>query len=170
MVELKFRFSKFCVALVLAIFFSLLPGAIVYSQQAPSQPPATSTIKGKLASEALSTLGIDRRYDLYFDHALGLLLNPSTSYKLQTWLGEVLAREAGWKKTQAKYIAKLEANFSEAELRDLLKLSQQPVMKKLLRAEIQVYTETSKERRRLLERVWTDYSEGKIPIPDNVLK
>ncbi len=170
MAELKFRFSRFFVALILVVFCSFFPGAIVYSQQATIKPPQTTTVKGKLASEVLSTLGIDRRYDLYFDHALGLLLNPSVDAKFQKWMGETLAREAGWNKTQAKYIDKLEADFSEAELKDLLKLSQQPVMKKLLRAEIQVYADTSKQRRQLLERVWYDYNEGRISPPANVLK
>jgi hypothetical protein len=170
MVELKFRFYNFFLALVLVVCCSFLPCSIVYSQQATTKPPATTTVKGKLASEVLSTLGIDRRYDLYFDHALGLLLSPGVSSKFQAWMTEMLAREAGWNKTQSQYIAKLEANFSEPELRDLLKLAQQPVMKKLLRVEIQVYTETSPQRRRLLERVWSDYSEGKIAPPDDVLK
>ncbi len=165
-----FRFLKFLLALVLVVFCSFVPGSIGYSQQATTKPPVTTTVKGKLASEVLSTLGIDRRYDLYFDHALGLLLNPSVDAKFQKWMGEMLAREAGWSKAQSKYIAKLEANFSEVELKELLKLSQQPVMKKLLRAEIQVYTDTSPERRRLLERVWTEYNEGKISPPANVLK
>jgi hypothetical protein len=70
MVELKFRFYNFFLALVLVVCCSFLPCSIVYSQQATTKPPATTTVKGKLASEVLSTLGIDRRYDLYFDHAV----------------------------------------------------------------------------------------------------
>jgi hypothetical protein len=122
MAKLKFRFSKFLLALVLVVFCSFIPGSIGYSQQATTKPPVTTTVKGKLASEVLSNLGIDRRYDLYFDHALGLLLNPGVNAKFQKWMGELLAREAGWNKTQSKYVTKLAADFSEAELRELLKL------------------------------------------------
>jgi hypothetical protein len=167
MLLLKSRFSQFCLALVLVFCCSFFPEWLAYSQQT-SKPPATTTVKGKLASEVLSNLGIDRRYDLYFDHAVGIVVSPNTNSKFQTWLGEMLAREAGWSKIQAKYVAKLETEFSEAELRQLTKISQQPVMKKLLRAEIQAYTATSTQRRQLLARVWSDYNEGKIPIPASV--
>jgi hypothetical protein len=169
MFVLKSRFSKFCLALVLVICCSFFPGWIAYSQQPSSKPPTTTaTVKGKLASEVLSNLGIDRRYDLYFDHAVGIVLAPSTNSKFQKWMGEMLAREAGWNKTQAKYVAKLETDFSESELKELSKLSQQPVMKKLLRAEIQVYAATSTQRRQMLNRVWSDYNEGKIAVPANI--
>jgi hypothetical protein len=167
---LKSRFFKFCLALVLVICCSFFPSWLAYSQQPSSgkPPTATTTVKGKLASKVLSNLGIDRRYDLYFDHAVGIVLSPSTSSKFQTWMGEMLAREAGWNKTQSKYVEKLTADFSETELTELSKLSQQPVMKKLLRAEIQVYAATSTQRRQMLNRVWNDYNEGKIAVPANI--
>ena len=170
-IDFKFRFSKSLIAIFLVIFCTLLPVSIANSQQpGKSKTPVTTTTTKKLASEVLSTLGIDRRYDLYFDHALGLLLSPSLDTKFQTWMGEELAKAAGWQKMQDRYIAKLGADFSEAELRDLLQQSQQPALKKLLRTEIQVYRDTAPQRRKLLQQFWNDYNEGKIAPPPSVTK
>jgi hypothetical protein len=82
----------------------------------------------------------------------------------------VLVREAGWAKIEDKYIARLETSFSESELKELLNLSERPLVKKLLQDEIQAYTDVSEERRKLLFKVWDDYNSGIINPPSELLK
>jgi hypothetical protein len=67
-------------------------------------------------------------------------------------------------------LPRLEADFSETELQELLNLSKQPLMKKLLKAEVQAYSEVGKERRKLLFQIWDDYNSGKIEAPKDILK
>jgi hypothetical protein len=52
----------------------------------------------------------------------------------------------------------------------LLELSKRPLMKKLLRTEIQAYEETGKTRAKLLWQAWDDYNSGKINVPDHLWK
>jgi hypothetical protein len=81
-----------------------------------------------------------------------------------------LARVAGWKYVESQYVARLESNFSEMELQELLDLAKRPLMKKLLRTEIQAYEETGEKRARLLWKAWDDYNSGKINVPSNLLR
>ena len=77
----------------------------------------------------------------------------------------MLAREAGWKYVETDYIARLEADFSETELKELLNLPQQPLMQKLLRSQFQAYSNTSSARYQRLNQVWEDYNSGRIAPP-----
>jgi hypothetical protein len=99
-----------------------------------------------------------------------MLLPTSSKPKFRQWIQGVLAREAGWEKIENKYIARLESHFSESELRELLKLSKNPFMKKLLQDEIQAYSNVSEERQKLLFKVWDDYKSGFIKPPPELLK
>jgi len=82
---------------------------------------------------------------------------------------EGVERGAGWATIEDKYIARIEASFSESELKELLKLSKQPPIQKLLQNEIQLYTDVSEQRRKLMFRFWDDYNSGKILPPAELL-
>lgn len=176
--EVQLRFPKVLIAFLLAVFCTFIAANAVLSQQVASCEMNRSAItttaasnKQQLAKEVLSELGIARRYDLYFDHAMGLVLGPgyNASSKFSAWLREILAQNAGWKCVENEYAARLEADFSEAELQELLELSEQPVMKKLLRSETQAYIDTAQKRFDLLNAVWENYQEGNINPPPDVL-
>jgi Uncharacterized protein conserved in bacteria (DUF2059) len=128
-----------------------------------------STAKRQLAKEVLAETGIAEEYDLHFNNITDITFPASmTNERFRNWLQGVLTQEAGWKHIEDQYITKLEANFSEAELTELLNLSKQPLMKKLLQTEIQAYSSTAKERRKLLDKVWNDYNSGNISVPPEV--
>jgi hypothetical protein len=128
-------------------------------------PPVTSlSPKQQLARDVLIATGIAKQYDTYFDHSIGLVVF-SQNLQFTNWLREMLAREAGWKYVEADYIARLEADFSETELKELLSLSQQPLLQKLWRSQFQVYGDTSPARYQRLNQVWDDYNSGMIDPP-----
>jgi hypothetical protein len=81
---------------------------------------------------------------------------------------ELFAREAGWKYVRDEYEARLAADFSASELQELLKLSRQPVMKRLLQSEIRAYTDTNDKRHRLGFQVWDNYNRGKFKPPAGI--
>jgi Uncharacterized protein conserved in bacteria (DUF2059) len=167
MLKIKLRFSEFLMAFLLVIFCTFFAVGAASSQQVPS---GETHAKQQLAREVLLELGIAQRYDLYFDHSMGLVLAPGTNPEFKTWLREMLAQEAGWKYVEDEYVARLEADFSEAELEELLTLSEQPLMKKLLQSEIQAYADTDRERYDLLNAAWINYNEGRInPPPESLL-
>jgi hypothetical protein len=140
------------------------------SEKAQSKVEITAESKKKLAKEVLSEIEIAKQYDLYLNNSIDITISASRkNEKLRKWLQSVLAKEAGWKHIENQYITQLEANFSEAELTELLNQSKQPLMKKLLQAEIQAYTNASEERRKLLDKVWNDYNSGIITPPPEVL-
>ncbi len=126
--------------------------------------------KQELAREILAEIGIAQKYDLHFANAIDLGVGSSSNPKFDAWLHGMLVRGAGWKYAEAKYIARLETDFSEAELQELLNLSKQPLTKKLLQAEVQAYADTGKERRKLFTQFWDDYNSGKIQAPKEILK
>lgn len=171
MFKLKFYVSSF-----LIIFSILVTACLANSQQQTPQKvrakiESTTTSKKELARQVISEAGIAKKYDLYLNNIVDITISPSTNNdQFREWLQGVLAKEAGWKHIEAQYITSLEANFSEAELKELLNLSKQPLMKKLLQAEIQAYTNTSKKRRTLLDKVWNDYNSGKITPPQDILR
>jgi hypothetical protein len=127
--------------------------------------------KQELAREILTEIGVAQKYDMHFANVIDMVGNPDSSKpKFDAWLQGILVQKAGWRHAEAKYITRLEADFSEAELQELLNLSKQPLMKKLLQAEVQAYADVGNERRKLLFQVWDDYNSGKIEAPKDILK
>jgi|GEM_PF-1050745 len=137
-----------------------------------SPTPITVPLKSKkqLAREVLVELGIGKQYDLYFWNSVDISSGTGSRTKFSTWLQKTLARVAGWKYVESLYVARLESNFSEMELQELLDLAKRPLMKKLLKAEIQAYEETGEKRARLLWKAWDDYNSGRINIPADLWK
>ncbi|WP_427158463.1 DUF2059 domain-containing protein [Aliinostoc sp. HNIBRCY26] len=161
---------------IFIIFSIFVSACIAHSQQQPSQKVrserenTTTTSKKELAKQVLSEAGIAQKYDLYLNNSVDITISPSTSNdQFRVWLVGILAKEAGWQKIENQYITSLEANFSEAELKELLKIAKKPLMKKLLQAEIQSYVNASQQRRKLLDKVWDDYNSGKIIPPQNIV-
>ena len=140
------------------------------SQDSPTSITVPLKSKKQLAREVLVELGIGKQYDLYFWNSVDISIVNGSRTKFSAWLQKTLARVAGWKYVESQYVARLEANFSEMELQELLDLAKRPLMKKLLRAEIQAYEETGEKRARLLWQAWDDYNSGKINVPSNILR
>jgi hypothetical protein len=153
--QLNFRFSN--LLLVSCLF---LVGC--------TATPAKS--KQELAREILTEIGIAQKYDMHFASIIDMTVAPAFKPKFDAWLQGILVQGAGWKHVEAQYIARLEADFSEAEPQELLNLSKQPLMKKLLQAEVGAYADVGKERRKLLFQIWDDYNSGKIEAPKDILK
>ena len=144
--------------------------AIAYTEQdVPAPITVTAKSKKQLARELLVELGIGKQYDLYFWNSVDLAYGTGTRTKVSEWLQKTLAQVAGWRYVESQYVARLEANFSEMELKELMELAKRPLMKKLLRTEIQAYEETGTKRARLLFQAWDDYNSGKINMPPNLL-
>ncbi|ALF53519.1 hypothetical protein ACX27_12805 [Nostoc piscinale CENA21] len=169
MFKVKLQFSKF-LGLLLIVCFTFFTVYVANSQQLPlveyqSKTPPKATSKYKLATEVLLEIGIAQRYDMYFDHLIGTLIGKGDDFKLYARFRKMFAREIGWRHFKDAYAARLEADFSEDELKKLLNLSKQPVMKKLLQSEVKAYMDTSKQRFKMGFELWENYNNGKISLP-----
>ncbi|MBD2175982.1 hypothetical protein H6F42_03485 [Pseudanabaena sp. FACHB-1998] len=171
--RLSLNLSKFLFIACISIFsYSPTFTAIANAENSQQSPTSTVSIKSKkqLARELLVELGIGKQYDLSFWNMVDFAYGTGTRTKFSEWLQQMLAQSAGWKYVEPQYVASLEANFSEMELMELLDLAKRPLMKKLVRSQIQAYEETGEKRARLIFKVWEDYNSGKINIPPNLLK
>ncbi|BAZ36628.1 hypothetical protein NIES4101_25470 (plasmid) [Calothrix sp. NIES-4101] len=169
MFKVKSQFSKF-LGLLLIVCFTFFTVYVANSQQLPlveyqSKTSARETTKYKLATEVLLEIGIAQRYDMHFDHLMGTLIGKGDDFKLYTRFRKMFAREIGWRHFKDAYAARMEADFSEDELKKLLNLSKQPVMKKLLQSEVKAYMDTSKQRFKMGFDLWDNYNNGKINLP-----
>lgn len=169
MFKVKLQFSKL-IGLLLVFCLTFIMVDVANSQRLPigevqSQTSAKETTKYKLASNLLPEIGIAQRYDLHFDHLLGSLIGKGDDSKLYARFRKMFTREIGWKHFKDAYAARLAADFSEQELKDLLNLSKQPVVKKLLQSEIKAYMDTSKQRLKMGFQLWDNYNSGKINLP-----
>jgi Uncharacterized protein conserved in bacteria (DUF2059) len=169
MFKIKLRFSKF-LALLLVVCITFFTAHIANSQQLlldenQFRTSARETYKSELASELLLKIGIAKRYDMYFDHLMGSLIGNGDDFKLYARFREMFVREIGWQHFKDAYAARLEADFSEDELKELLALSKQPLMKKLLQSEVNAYMDTSEQRFRMGFEVWDNYNMGTISLP-----
>ena len=167
---------KSWVITILFILSILLIGYVVSAQQVSlmkvaSKVKATVQSKHVLARAVLTETGIAKQYNLLLGNGLEMAFNQEKlgNAKLVAWMESLLAQEAGWKHVEAKYTAQLEANFSEAELRKILNLAKQPLMKNLLQAEIEAYTNSAGERHRLISKFWDNYVAGLFIPPSDVL-
>ncbi|MGB7415003.1 MAG: DUF2059 domain-containing protein [Thermosynechococcaceae cyanobacterium] len=164
MIKVKSRFLAFLLGCILLI------GCVANSQV------ITAQTKPELARAVLLESGISAKYNLYLSNSIDMVFPPppsppsSRDSKLRRWLLPILEQEAGWGKIEDKYLARLVASFSESELKELLSLAKLPLVKKLLQEEITAYSDASDERRRLLFKVWEDYSNGLHIQPPDVLK
>jgi arsenate reductase-like glutaredoxin family protein len=162
---------KLWISTLLLVFFISVSGCAANSQQAPSATATTIQSHQELAKVVLSEVGIAAQYDLHLGNSIDLALNPAAARnaKFVAWLQAQVVQKAGWKYAEAKYVTQLQASFSEQELKQLLTLAKQPLMKKLLRAESQAYADATSERRRLLDKFWNDYNSGLLNPPPEVL-
>ncbi|OYQ62472.1 hypothetical protein B9G53_21990 [Pseudanabaena sp. SR411] len=173
MKKLKLKFLGFSSFLLFGCMSLSAYTAIANAETSQDSPtPITVTLKSKkqLAKEILVELGIGKQYDLYFWNSVDISTGNGSRTKFSSWLQKTLARVAGWKYVESQYVARLESDFSEVELQELLDLAKHPLMKKLLRAEIQAYEETGEKRARLLWKAWDDYNSGKINVPAHLWK
>lgn len=170
MFKVKLQFFKF-LALMLVVCLTIFTVSVANARQLPlaatqSKISAKETAKSKLASELLAESGIAKRYDMHFDHLMGTLIVKDNESKLYAMFRKMFVREIGWKHFKDAYAARLAADLSEDELKELLKLSKQPVMKKLLQSEVKAYTkDTSKQRFKIGFKLWDEYNNGKINLP-----
>ena len=169
MFKVKLQFSKF-LSMCLVVCFTFFTVYVANSQQLPldedqSKTSARDDSKYKLASEVLPEIGIAKRYDMHFDHMIGPLIVKGDDFKLYARFRKMFVQEIGWKHFKDAYAARLEADFSEDELKELLNLSNLPVMKKLLQSEVKAYMDTSKQRFKMGFELWNNYNDGKINLP-----
>jgi hypothetical protein len=171
MFKIKLKFSKLIGLLLVLFCFTFFSVNVANSQRIPlvevqSKTSAAETSKHKLATEVLLEIGIAKRFDTHFDHLMGTLISGNGSdLKLLARFRKMFVREIGWEHFKDAYAARLEADFSEDELKELLNLSKQPVMKKLLQSEVTAYMDTSKQRFKMGFELWNDYSNGKVSLP-----
>ena len=169
MSKVKLQFSMF-LGLLLVACFTFFTVWVANSQQLPlaefqSKTSVRETAKYKLANEVLLEIGIAKRYDMHFDHVIGSLIGKGDDFKLYTRFRKMFIREIGWTHFQDAYAARLDADFSEDELKELLNLSKQPLIKKLLQSEVKAYMDTSKQRFKMGFELWDNYNNGKISLP-----
>jgi N-acyl-D-aspartate/D-glutamate deacylase len=137
-------------------------GSFGENQAKPSVP---SISKQALARTVLTEFGIGQRYDLYFDHMTGALIIGS-DLKMRKRFNQMFVREAGWKHLEDKYVATFEADFSEAELQELLEIAKRPAIVKLLQAEVKAYDGTASDRYKLSSNLWENYNNATINLPE----
>lgn len=162
MIKLNFRWLA-------ALFVScVLFISCAANSQNIAEPPIQT--QRELAKAVLAEAGIDQRYDLYLGNSIDMaMFSPEPrNLKLMAWLKSLVAKEAGWKFAETTYVTQLEANFSAPELKELLALAKQPLMKKLLQADLDAYVAAGGERRKRFFQVWDDYNYGKFDIPAEV--
>jgi hypothetical protein len=171
MFKVNLKFSKL-LGFLLVICLTFFTVEVANSQQyplgeAPSKTSVRETSKYKLASDLLPEIGIAKRYDMHFDHLLGTLIGKGNDFKLYARFRKMFAREIGWKHFKNAYVARLEADFSEDELKEMINISKQPVMKKLLQSEVKAYMDTSNQRFKMGFELWDSYNSGKINLPSD---
>jgi hypothetical protein len=167
MSRVKLHFSKFLLA-----FFLVLASVCFTRSMAIATFPETSALpnfvaqsasKKELANQLLSSIGIASRYDMHFGHTMGISFGGETiNAKENARMRKMIVREAGWKYVKDDYVAKFSADFSVAELKELLRLSKLPVMQRLLRSEVQAYDITAPKRYKLLYTLFDNYSNGLV--------
>ena len=173
MKKLKFRLLSFPNLLLATwISFAAYPVVVCAEISSDLRSPSSNTtaIKSKkqLAQEVSIELGIGEKYDLHLKSVVDMAIGANSKPQFRTWLHSTLTKFTGWKYVESEYGARLEANFSETELKELLELAKLPLMKKLLRAEIQAYADTSDKRLKLFQKFWEDYNSGLINEPKNL--
>lgn len=124
--------------------------------------------KRQLATAILQELGVAKRYDLFIGNAVDLATLPTHSQRFVDWLTSVMAERGGWKTVALKYSRRLEDTFSESELQELLALAQNPTLRKFLQTELASYSATRLDRRLFFARIWEDYNNGSIPVPEGM--
>jgi len=123
-----------------------------------TQSAAQLPSKPELAKAVLVESGIASQYDLYLRNGVELAAPPKITDRFINWIHQLLIQEAGWQQVESQYRTQIEASFSAAELKDMQKFFQRPVVKKLLQVETQSYLNTSPTRRALLLKVWDAYN------------
>jgi len=159
-----------CIVLAIA---HMQPALAMNPPAAADRPAASKTseqpmTKRQLITAVLQEMGIAKRYDQYLGNAIDLAVFPNQSVKFIDWLHGVLAERAGWNTVALAYGRRLENQFSEAELTELLALAKNPILQKLFQAELESYDATGRDRRQFFSRVWEDYNNGNIPMPDGI--
>ena len=159
--------AGFCLVLAIA---HLQPAAAIepVTPEPISTETAQSMTKRQLATAVLQELGVAKRYDLYVGNAVDLATSPTQSQRFVDWLTSIMAERGGWKTVSLKYSRRLEDTLSESELQELLTFAQNPTFRKFLQAEIDSYLATRLDRRLFFSRIWEDYNNGSIPVPEGM--
>jgi hypothetical protein len=160
----------------LFVFCILLIGCVSNAQQVSSEVihselATTAQSKQALVTAVLSEVGLPRRYNTYLGNSIDIAVSPETfkKDKFIAWMQALFVKEAGWSHVEAQYVDQLKANFSEAELKELLALAKRPLVKKLIQTELAAYSKTTEKRRRLLFELWNNYNTGEFTPPPDAL-
>lgn len=163
--------------MLLLLFCLFVVGCVTQSQRVSlgeTRPEMVMTAKAKddLVMAVLSEAQISNRYDLYLGNSIDMALPPETTsnVRIMNWIQALFVKEAGWSHIEDQYTTQLKEKFSEAELRELLNLVKQPLVKRLVQAEIEAYSASAKERRRLLSKMWDNYNRGMFKPPSETMQ
>ncbi len=163
--------------LLLFVFCAFAVGCLANLNQASSVAVSTAIVaadqsKQDLVIAVLSEAGIAKQYDLYLGNSVDIVvpLETTSNDKFMAWLQALCVREAGWDSIAAQYIDQLEKDFSETELRELLALTQQSLVARLVQSEMEAYAASAAERRRLLAVLWENYNSGVFTPPPEIFQ
>ncbi len=132
---------------------------------------AQTLTKRELAKTVLTELGVASRFNVYLTSGAdqvsgGAIQNP----RMHQWMQGLWVQELGWTKVEDAYIAHFESKFSEAELKELLVLSKNPTVRKLLKEEVDAFKATLEQRNKNFAIFWRRYNALDFLPPDNVTK
>lgn len=161
--------KKYSLALVTCICLFTYPAITYAEQDVPAPITVTAKSKKQLARELLMELDIGKQYDLFFWNSVDIGVHRGSKKEFKIWLQQTMARLAGWKYVESQYVTSFATAFSEEELQELLVLAKKPLMKKLLRSQIQAYEDTGEKRAGLLWKFWEDYNDGNVGTHLNFL-
>jgi hypothetical protein len=161
-------------------FIRMKPLAITNMKKLPALvavPALTTSLsaqtppKRELAKAVLSELGVASRFDAYPAGGADQAAEGDDRHpKFRQWLQGLRVRELGWTKVEEAYIAHFESKFSEAELKELLVLSKNPTVRKLLNEELDAYRATFDQRNKMFAVFWRRYNALEFSPPDDATK
>lgn len=146
-----------------ALYFLLLASVPVIAADRAS--------KRDLARAVLQELGVSARFDAYLtrgaDQAAGGVIQNA---KLHQWQQKLWVQELGWRTVEDAYIAHFETKFTDKELAELLALSKNPVVRKLLDEELNAFRSTFIARNKNFEVFWRKLNSLEFEPPEDVFK
>lgn len=115
--------------------------------------------KRELAKAVLVELGVPARFDVYLTRGADQLAGGDIrDMKTHKWLQNLWIQELGWTTVERAYVEHFQERFSEAELRELLQLSKNVTLRKLIDEELTVFRATFEQRNRTFARFWHRYN------------
>jgi hypothetical protein len=126
---------------------------------------AADTEKGPLVESLIEKLDLPRRYDESIASKAAQASGPQSDPKTSKWMHDLWIRELGWQKAKDSFIRHYAERFTESELRELLRLLDNPLVKRLLLSEADVLEATSQERAERFSKFWFRFNNLEFVPP-----